>query len=74
MGLFFVFSVFLFIRYNNFETNFLRRGSTPLKAPMKSTIVSQGTFRKVSHLSISLVIIMTLVSLTSCDVMELSKF
>ena len=74
IGLFFVFSVFLFIRYNNFETNFLRRGSTPLKAPMKSTIVSQGTFRKVSHLSISLVIIMTLVSLTSCDVMELSKF
>ena len=31
--------------------------------------VAQGTLRKVSHLSKSLVIIITLVSLSSCDVM-----
>ena len=74
MGLFFV-----FLSSYSYDITILRRISfagdrPPLKAPMKSTIVSQGTFRKVSHLSISLVIIMTLVSLTSCDVMELSKF
>ena len=34
---------------------------------------AQGTLRKVSHFSISFVIVITLVSLTSCDVMGLSK-
>ena len=36
-------------------------------------IVNQDTLRKVSHVSISLVIVITLVLLTSCDDMGLSK-
>ena len=33
----------------------------------------QGPLRKVSHLSIILVIVITLVLLTSCDIMGISK-
>ena len=62
-------TLFAFIRFLSSEKEIERRWQ---RKKFENSL-NQDIFRKVLHFSISLVIVITLVYLTSCDVMELSK-